>query len=548
MKKQRIFNLGALVLSVLLVISLMAGCQEEASVDKPAGATTTTSGDDASGTTTAGSEDEGDATAGSEGEGDATSGLEGEGGITSGTQGGGSTASGSGNKNTTATGGTNKGNTTTTKSSVQGGIPGLIVNTTTKTTTTTKKTTTRPTSAASKDIWSQIPSDLSGQKLKVLAWWNVGDGDNKRAEEFKKKTGISVTFETAALDKYQTRLSGMIMANNAPGLAAIINEWFPQPITRGLFQTIDVGAFDMSDPIYDKALMDQFKFKDKYYAVGVKGSTMTAFELVYWNKTMYKNAGLKTTPETLWESGNWNWETCLDLAKKMTNSSTGQYGMALNYQNYWMLSAGTDFVKIDSKEGIVNNAKDSAIYDAWKWGWDMMFTHKVVDPSAAGVQNFYNGKVSMFACGSWLMQANMGYLDANMKDEWGVVPFPSPKGQKFVAACEGAVWGIPSRVGEKKAHASSWFLRYWLDQNYQIKGYETYAYDWCQEFMDWIWEQPKQSMNSSGILTYGAEYSTEAMQLSLMDNSSSYADIRSNIDSWHGVFDANIKKIMSEMS
>lgn len=57
-----------------------------------------------------------------------------------------------------------------------------------------------------------------------------------------------------------------------------------------------------------------------------------------------------------------------------------------------------------------------------------------------------------------------------MTDPWGVVPFPSPKGQEEVLASSVKIWGIPTGSKPQKARAASYFIRYFLDPNTEVGG------------------------------------------------------------------------------
>ena len=181
----------------------------------------------------------------------------------------------------------------------------------------------------------------------------------------------------------------------------------------------------------------------------------------------------------------------------------------------------------------------------------MIYTYKVVDTSFTDKAPFYSGKSAMFGGGSYMMQAKgENYVPKNMPEgSWNVVPFPSPKGMDPVAACEGMVWGFPT--GKKNSgdalQAAAWYLRYYLDdKNYRDPT--IYNKNECWEVMDWMWEQDIQSFNSIGVLTYGGEYSAASIQYNLIDEADSKAKLKSNLDSWYSVLNANIEKIENELS
>ena len=98
-------------------------------------------------------------------------------------------------------------------------------------------------------VLKQVPSDLKGTKIKMFVWWTPGTDDKNKASAFNKATGIKVSYENAVMDKYQTNLSAKIMGGNPPAIAAIVNEWYPQPITRGLMQPITNTGWKFTDKV-----------------------------------------------------------------------------------------------------------------------------------------------------------------------------------------------------------------------------------------------------------------------------------------------------------
>ena len=451
-----------------------------------------------------------------------------------------------GTKSTTkaTTKSTTKAGTTTTTTKGQAGP--VRTTKTNQTTTTTSMTKTTVNTDNEKTLFDQIPESLSKQKLKMLIWWPIMDGDYEHTALFTEKTGIKVTYETVNAENYQTRLSAMIMSNNSPSCAAMIAEWYPQPITRGLLQPLkNVPGWDFTEDIYATSLMDEFAYMGEHYALTLKGSVNPTFTVMFFNRELMKQFGVVKDPYQLWKEGNWNWDTCLEVAQKCTDTSKGMYGMTITWQYWWMVSAGQDFVE-PSKDGLVNNIKNPEILKAWTHAWRMINEYKVVDPTFTGATPFYARTSAMYAAGSYELQNNQPtYPPAMMEGtDWSVVPFPSPAGQKPIAVCDGTVWGFPSRVTGDKLQAAAWLLRYWLDDA-QFKEADFYTKEESWEVMNWMWEQEIESFNSMGILGYGGEYNAANMQPYIMGDG--LAAIKSNLDSWYGVAQSNIEKIETEM-
>ena len=414
-------------------------------------------------------------------------------------------------------------------------------------------TTTTTTKVVSTDL-KDVPAELKGTKIKMLIWWTEAGDDKDKAADFKNKTGIEVTYVSKTMDNYQTYLSSSVMSGQPPAIAAIVNEWYPQPITRGLMQPIsNVEGWNFKDTnIYSTSLMDQFGYKGEHYGIALKGGTNCTFHVMFFNKKILQKCGVKTDPYTLWKQGNWNWDTCLEIAQKCTKPQDGLSGITNVGQYVWMLSAGQDFVK-STKAGLKNNIKASEVLNAWNWNWDLINTYKVVDTTFTGQTPFFQGKAAMLGAGSYMMQAEASrtnYVPQQMKDDWSVVPFPSPKGMS-VAACDGTVWGFPKGVSGNKLQSAAWYLRYYLDDSNNANMRATfYPADKpeCWEVMNWMWNQTIQSYNSVGVLTYGGEHTAYTIQYSLVDEADTKAKMKSNLDQWDAVLEANIKKIENELS
>ena len=510
-KTSRVFSLLALVLAVVMMLTLV-GCGNDSDKtddgDKNQTTTTTT-------TTTA-------ADTGNDG---TTTGTESS--DTTGSDGGESTTGGAVNPFGTTTGNA-------------GVKPG-----------TTTSQTTRTTVKPSEDVLKKVPASLKNQKIKMLIWWPQADDDTKEADAFKKATGIQVAYETAPMNDYQSTLSAKIMANNPPALAAIINEWYPQPITRGLMQPIENTGWDYSnkeDDIYAISLMDQFSYKGKHYGIALKGSNNSTYEVMFFNKAVLKNYGVKEDPYQLWKKGQWNWDTCLTIAKQCTDAKKEKYGLTNVSQFFWMLSAGQDFVLSDIN-GLKNNIKSSDLLNTWIHAWDMIYTHKVIPTDFSSQKEmFFQQQVAMFGAGSFFLQTDPSYdyVPQNAKFDWGVVPFPSQKGKSAVAACEGTVWGFPEKVKGDKLQAAMWYLRYYLDDN-TYGDPSFYANNESWEVMRWMSEQKIQSYNSVGVISYGGKYNAWSIQYSIIDQATTKAQIQTNLHSWHAEIDNNIKTIETEL-
>lgn len=386
------------------------------------------------------------------------------------------------------------------------------------------------------EFLSQVPQNLSGQKIKMQIWWSPTIEDTAKKDAFYEETGIKVTFETATLDKYQSTLFAKNLAGNPPQTAAIRSDWYPQPIARNLFQPIKNTGWDLYEDIYATELMEQFSYKGEMYGIALKGSLASDFETLFFNETLLKAKGVDKTPYDLWQEGNWNWATLMDIAQVCADSAQGQYAMTLPSQHSWMLSAGLDFIISDSN-GLQNNVRDAKVLTAWTHAWDMVNTYKYAtatfDPDL-----FYTGSTALM--GGTTSQG--AAVAAACDFELGVVPFPSPKGQNPVSAVKGTVWGIPTGVKGDKVQAAMWWMRYYLDDAHFTDRAATIT-PACVEVLDWMYDQRIQSFNSAGPICYGNVYSLADVENSIIVEATNKAMVLTKLRSWETYLDTSISDV-----
>lgn len=390
-----------------------------------------------------------------------------------------------------------------------------------------------------KSFLESVPKSLSGKTVKILVWWNPRVAETAKMKEFTKKTGIKIKFITCgAGGEYTQKLSSMISQNQAPDLACIQQLNFPAVVMQDYFQPLSNGKLDLNDSIYDKDTMNKFKYKNQYYGAMIKGSTMITMNVLIYNADFFSQAGVKT-PYQYWQEGNWNWDTFVTAGQEIQQKNskikaaiTGEYQC-----NQLVQTANTDAVKFDNGK-IINNCGDSALLNAWNFLHDLTDKYKILD---SGINNrgFNTGEVAMSIAGNYVMQRG-DWLDSDLVYNWGYAPLPSPKGQQLTVSSSVKLWGFPK--GSKNTEAASYALRYWLDSTYDVKGSETWINDEIADFNAWLWEQPKCFSSYQGIVGYGGNYSWEQMSAELKSTD----DVKSTLDSWSKVIDANIAKINKE--
>lgn len=277
---------------------------------------------------------------------------------------------------------------------------------------------------------------------KTLTYWASNQGTSIANDtavlapvlaSFKKQTGIDVKLEVVGWNNLQTRINTAVTSGVGPDVVNIGNTWAPYLSATGAFLPYDSANMT--------AIGGQSKFVPTALATGGEsGKTVTSVPLyglaygLYYNKKMFSDAGL--TPPTTWED-------MVTDAKKLTNPSTGVYGMGLEAGSY---TENVHFAFITAEQNgaaLFNGTKpdftSSGVVDGVKRYIDLMQTDKVVSPSNAQYTNGTEASAD-FAKGKVAMIVNQDNADALLTSNgmassaYGVVAIPSPTGGKNISS------------------------------------------------------------------------------------------------------------------
>ena len=449
------------------------------------------------------------------------------------------------------TGSTNGGNSTnktdsTGKNTTTKG--GILVN---KTTATTKKQgqTTGTSSVINLTTKQKILSLFEGAKkdttVTILVHFPVNDTD--KMNQMYEETGVKIKFQICELDDYGTRLSAMINASRAPDVAYMTGMHYPSLVTKGFVQDLSAADIDYSLDIFDKQMMENFKWNGKSYGLLTKNSSDAHFQVCFYNKTVFKRLGV-TDPGELWEKGNWNWDTFLECAKAVNDPNNGRWGCELYYAQNFLCTSGVGLVTVGDGK-IVNNLNDKRIVDAWTFVNKLHHEYKVTTGLAGAETNFATGKSAMLIGETW--QWGIAEPIAQTEDEWGVVPSPCKKGIEAVAVASPRAACIP--IGSKNPKLGLAAYVYWSsndtyfnpDATYESDP-ENYPREELKELTRTLWEMPKVAECSTGIVEYGGSYNKEDFSFDVFQ--SGMSGINTSIDKWKSAIDICIRQIMTEFS
>lgn len=164
---------------------------------------------------------------------------------------------------------------------------------------------------------------LENPTVKWLAWWDI-DRNSTQYLMFQDLYGGEIEYinSGAYADRY-TKLQTMITSDDSPDLFPF--EMGNYPFSADvLFQPVD-DYLDLSDSAWDdtRDLIEAFKWRGKNYC---PITTIDVMNVWWYRKSTIQEAGLQD-PKALYEAGNWNWDTFLEMARAFQNSGTDKYAI-----------------------------------------------------------------------------------------------------------------------------------------------------------------------------------------------------------------------------
>ncbi|MBE3145073.1 MAG: extracellular solute-binding protein [Planctomycetes bacterium] len=157
-----------------------------------------------------------------------------------------------------------------------------------------------------------------------------------------------------------------------------------------------------------------------------------------YNKKMFDDAGV-TYP-----TDDWTWDDMLSAAKKITKADANKWGMqvidqSILFKGNFVWAAGGALHTPDFSKSMLADPKT---IEAYKWDWDLIYTHKVAPPPGmAGQQNpFMSGQVAMIVDGVWWVPD----FGNGIKDfDWDIAMLPKhPQTGKRTVSLESDGWWV----------------------------------------------------------------------------------------------------------
>ena len=296
----------------------------------------------------------------------------------------------------------------------------------------------------------------------TLKVWSVdgangqkGIGDTFSKEFNEKNKDIVIDYRAVPFDELVNETLRAFATGQAPDIVSFDNPDFPLFSSRGAMLDITdrIAKSKVIDPsVYFKGPMNSVTWDGRIYGIPKYTNTIA----LYYNKDMFKAAGIDKPPET--------WTELAEDAAKLTNKEKNVYGVTWSARGN---EEGTfQFLPLIQMSGgsfkHVNTEGAAKALDLWKGLIDKGYASKDVLSLGQGDSTavFNSGNSAMAISGDW--EINRMLKDA--KFDWGLALLPTlEKGGERSSALGGFDWGIMSST--KHPDEAFRVLEYFVEQD-----------------------------------------------------------------------------------
>ena len=188
--------------------------------------------------------------------------------------------------------------------------------------------------------------------------------------------------------------------------------------------------------------------------------------------------------------------------------------------------------------------------EAWTFVNKLHHEYKVTTAVVGADTTFASGNSAMMLGSSWMGNAG-GTICEQMKDDWGIVPYPTKAGVGNLTLIAPRGGAIPLGAKNPDAGIATWV--YWVSYDTGMLGSGkpesntgAYSRDEINDVKRAMWEYKKVPDMLEGVLSYGGEYDQWNFSYDIFQ--AGMSGINTNIGKWKSALDVNIKRITTEFS
>jgi ABC-type glycerol-3-phosphate transport system substrate-binding protein len=218
--------------------------------------------------------------------------------------------------------------------------------------------------------------------IEVLTYTGIANPTG-RAQWFAKTTPQNFTPQTQITVNWIEGTGGLsekliaMSAGGTPPDAGNFEDFNAQGLaTKGLYKPLDdlIKRDKFDRGVYWKSALAMLSLKDKLYGLPNHGNF--GENVMYVNLNMTRKAGIDVPLAT----GEWNTDQFIEMARKVTRPTDGEWGFWPPLYNYSVLTYlrlfGGDVFTPDAKKSAIETAESRA---ALQWVYDLQYKHQVCE-------------------------------------------------------------------------------------------------------------------------------------------------------------------------
>lgn len=278
-------------------------------------------------------------------------------------------------------------------------------------------------------------------RIEWMAWWDI-DETTPAAILFKDVYGVPTTgkdperdgrifdYTQVAYGERYDKLATAIASGDSPDLFPFEALDFPYGVLKGRYNAVS-DIIDVESAKWDAArdMMEQFRFGEDYYCAFYE---ISFNNIMYYRKSNIEAIGAED-PRTLFEQGNWTWDTFLDISRAWQESGDNKYCLdGYNPENDLVISTGVPMVGNDGTK-LINNLHDPAVERAEELlttlqQENLRYPRHELNGWSVNPKAWANNLILFYADGgTWVYESTLSTFEKAFgwaEDEIQVVPFP----------------------------------------------------------------------------------------------------------------------------
>ena len=288
------------------------------------------------------------------------------------------------------------------------------------------------------------------------SWANSGEAERFReyTDHFMEEhPNLQVTYTpTPNFDDYHPKILTQLNGGTAPDAFYAGDTFLAQFIANDTISELNelmTGPNSQAQPEdFAKGLWGPARLPDGT----IYGITVDCNPTVIWyNKTVLKEAGINDDPMELYENGEWKWDVFQQMSQQTAESADRVNGLMFENGNNWFYSwcrqnGGTPY---DGDQFVAN--EDPKCVEAFEWMRENVsngsFTYAGNLPTGQGADAQFNSNRTAFGqAGRWWLPI----FRENSSLEYDVVPFPTNTDNKMEPGWVAAAYMVMNKETESR--------------------------------------------------------------------------------------------------